>query len=121
MKDGPHFFEASVQELSFCGPQPDGAQMKTNPQKSASVSLSPSEEAALARRARKGDDVAREKLITAHLPLVARIARAYQGFGLSLGDLISEGTIGLMRAVDRFDPDRGARLVLRRHSPHRLL
>jgi len=98
-------------ELETFGQQLAGCTMKTNPKKSSVVPLSPSEEAALARRARKGDDVAREKLITAHLPLVARIARAYQGFGLSLGDLISEGNIGLMRAVDRFDPDKGARLA----------
>ncbi|HEY3284680.1 MAG TPA: RNA polymerase sigma factor RpoD/SigA [Armatimonadota bacterium] len=64
----------------------------------------------LARRAQKGDERARTTLIESHLRLVASVARRYLRPGLSLGDLIQEGTIGLIRAVDKFDPDRGVRL-----------
>jgi RNA polymerase primary sigma factor len=72
--------------------------------------LDAAEEAALASRVQKGDDEAREQLIRANLRLVVKIAGSYQGHGLPLLDLISEGNIGLMTAVDRFDPYRGARL-----------
>jgi RNA polymerase primary sigma factor len=72
--------------------------------------LNASEEAALALRVQRGDDAAREQMITANLRLVVRIARNYVGLGLPLLDLISEGNIGLMTAVERFDPRKGARL-----------
>ncbi|KAF0166692.1 MAG: RNA polymerase sigma-32 factor [Rhodocyclaceae bacterium] len=74
--------------------------------------LSEAEEQALARRLRDGGDVdAARQLVTSHLRLVIAIARGYLGYGLPHADLIQEGNIGLMKAVKRFDPDRGVRLV----------
>jgi len=73
--------------------------------------LTPEEEADLLRRLRRGDSTAREQLIQANLRLVVKLARGFEGWGLALLDLISEGNLGLMKAVDRFDPDRGARLA----------
>ncbi|HEX2943209.1 MAG TPA: RNA polymerase sigma factor RpoH [Rhodopila sp.] len=74
--------------------------------------LSPEEETDLARSWRDQQDVtAAHKLVTSHLRLVARIASRYRGYGLPLGELIGEGNIGLMQAVQRFDPDRGFRLA----------
>jgi RNA polymerase primary sigma factor len=72
--------------------------------------LTPQEEIALARRIRKGDEAAREAMIKANLRLVVKIARDYDGYGLPLLDLINEGNIGLMKAVERFDPTKGAKL-----------
>jgi RNA polymerase primary sigma factor len=67
------------------------------------------EQMALARRVQRGDKQAREQMITANLRLVVKIAREYEGLGLPLLDLINEGNIGLMKAVQRFDPNAGAR------------
>lgn len=72
--------------------------------------LTPQEEIALAKRIRKGDRQAREQMIKANLRLVVKIARDYEGVGLPLLDLISEGNIGLMKGVERFDPRKGAKL-----------
>jgi RNA polymerase primary sigma factor len=72
--------------------------------------LTPKEEIELAGRIKKGDREARDQMIKSNLRLVVKIARAYEGIGLPLLDLISEGNIGLMRAVDRFDPHKGAKL-----------
>jgi RNA polymerase primary sigma factor len=72
--------------------------------------LTPEEEIELAKRIKKGDKKAREQMIKANLRLVVKIARDYEGIGLPLLDLISEGNIGLMKAVERFDPTRGAKL-----------
>jgi RNA polymerase primary sigma factor len=72
--------------------------------------LSREEEASLARRVQAGDEAARDQMIKGNLRLVVKIARDYENFGLPLLDLISEGNIGLMRAVERYDPDRGAKL-----------
>jgi RNA polymerase sigma-32 factor len=73
--------------------------------------LSEEEEQTLARRWRDGQDInAAHKLVTSHLRLVAKIAMGYRSYGLPLGDLISEGSLGMMQAVKRFDPDRGFRL-----------
>ena len=70
------------------------------------------EEFMLAKRWREYDDTeAAHQLVTSHLRLVAKIARSYQGYGLPLADLVSEGNVGLMRAVKGFDPDRGFRLA----------
>jgi RNA polymerase sigma-32 factor len=70
------------------------------------------EERVLALRLRDHNDLqAARQLIVAHLRFVVHIARSYLGYGLSLGDLIQEGNIGLMKAVKRYDPDRGVRLV----------
>jgi len=72
--------------------------------------LTPEEELALAKRVKRGDKKAREKMITANLRLVVKIARDYEGLGLPLLDLINEGNIGLMKGVERFDPKKGAKL-----------
>ena len=68
------------------------------------------EETALARRILKGDEAAKLHMIQANLRLVVRIAKDYDDFGLSLMDLISEGNFGLIKAVERFDPDKGGKL-----------
>jgi len=72
--------------------------------------LSPDKEQSLARGMRSGEDQARERLIVSNLRLVAKIAQEYTDVGLPLVDLIQEGNMGLIEAVDRFDPDRGFRL-----------
>jgi len=58
-----------------------------------------------------GDTEAAHKLVTSHLRLVAKIAMGYRGYGLPVGELVSEGNVGMMQAVKRFDPDRGFRLA----------
>jgi RNA polymerase primary sigma factor len=73
--------------------------------------LGPGEEAALAARVAAGDAAAREALILSGLPLVAGIARGYARYGFPLDDLVSEGTLGLIRAVETFDPAGGGRLA----------
>jgi RNA polymerase sigma-32 factor len=74
--------------------------------------LSQEEETSLARKLREhGDLGAAQQLIMSHLRLVVSIARGYLGYGLPHADLIQEGNIGLMKAVKRFDPDQGVRLV----------
>jgi RNA polymerase primary sigma factor len=72
--------------------------------------LTRDQETILARRARNGDTVAREELIKGNLRLVVKFARDYENMGLPLLDLIAEGNVGLMKAVDRFDPGKGAKL-----------
>ena len=72
--------------------------------------LTPREEVQLAAKIKKGDKKAREQMIKANLRLVVKIARDYEGIGLPLLDLISEGNIGLMKAVERFDPKKGGKL-----------
>jgi RNA polymerase primary sigma factor len=72
--------------------------------------LTPLEEIELAARIRKGDKKAREQMIKANLRLVVKIAHDYENFGLPLLDLINEGNIGLMKAVERFDPAKGGKL-----------
>jgi len=72
--------------------------------------LDPQQEYMLAKRWREaGDRDAAHRLITSHLRLVAKIARGYRGYGLPIADLISEGQVGLMQAVERFEPERGFR------------
>jgi RNA polymerase sigma-32 factor len=74
--------------------------------------LSTEEEQELAQRLRLQNDLdAAQRLIVAHLRFVVHIARGYLGYGLPLADLIQEGNVGLMKAVKRFDPDHGVRLV----------
>ncbi|GHD69411.1 RNA polymerase sigma factor RpoH [Luteimonas padinae] len=74
--------------------------------------LTVEEEQALARRFHESDDLgAARELVMSHLRFVVHVARGYNGYGLPLGDLIQEGNIGLMKAVKRFDPDVGVRLV----------
>ena len=74
--------------------------------------LSHDEEFMLAKRWREHDDVdSAHKMVTSHLRLVAKIAMGYRGYGLPLAELISEGNVGLMQAVKKFEPDRGFRLA----------
>jgi RNA polymerase sigma-32 factor len=74
--------------------------------------LSPEEELRLSHAWRDSEDMeAAHKLVTSHLRLVAKIAMGYRGYGLPIGELISEGNVGMMQAVKRFDPDRGFRLA----------
>jgi RNA polymerase sigma-32 factor len=74
--------------------------------------LEPQEEYMLAKSWREhGDRDAAHRLVTSHLRLVARIAMGYRGYGLPIGEVISEGNVGLMQAVKRFDPDKGFRLA----------
>ena len=74
--------------------------------------LEPQEEFMLAKRWREHEDTeAAHKLVTSHLRLVAKIAMGYRGYGLPISDVISEGNVGLMQAVKRFEPDRGFRLA----------
>src|SRR5438552_10953702 len=74
--------------------------------------LKPHDEFMLANRWREHDDRdAAHKLVTSHLRLVAKIAMGYRGYGLPIGEVISEGNVGLMQAVKRFEPDKGFRLA----------
>ncbi|MFY9968133.1 MAG: RNA polymerase sigma factor RpoH [Roseiarcus sp.] len=74
--------------------------------------LEPQEEYMLAKRWREHNDrEAAHKLVTSHLRLVAKIAMGYRGYGLPIGEVISEGNVGLMQAVKRFEPDKGFKLA----------
>ncbi|CEJ14319.1 RNA polymerase sigma factor RpoH [Phreatobacter sp. AB_2022a] len=74
--------------------------------------LQPQEEYMLAKSWREhGDTKAAHKLVTSHLRLVAKIAMGYRGYGLPIGEVVSEGNVGLMQAVKRFEPDKGFRLA----------
>ena len=74
--------------------------------------LEPEEEYMLAKRFREHDDTdAAHKLVTSHLRLVAKIAMGYRGYGLPMGEVVSEGNVGLMQAVKKFEPERGFRLA----------
>jgi RNA polymerase sigma-32 factor len=74
--------------------------------------LEPKEEFMLAKRWREhGDTEAAHKLVTSHLRLVAKIAMGYRGYGLPISEVVSEGNVGLMQAVKRFEPDKGFRLA----------
>src|SRR5688500_17395398 len=67
------------------------------------------EEGVLARRVRQGDEAAKARMVESNLRLVVQIARRYRNRGLPLLDLIEEGNLGLLHAVEKFDPDRGTR------------
>ena len=74
--------------------------------------LEPEQEYMLAKRWREhGDRDAAQKLVTSHLRLVAKIAMGYRGYGLPIGEVVSEGNVGLMQAVKRFEPEKGFRLA----------
>ena len=74
--------------------------------------LQPEQEYMLAKRWREhGDSNAAHQLVTSHLRLVAKIAMGYRGYGLPIGEIVSEGNVGLMQAVKRFEPDKGFRLA----------
>ena len=73
--------------------------------------LTPEEELSLARRwATTRDRAAAERMVTSHLGLIVKIANGFRGYGLPLAELVAEGNVGMMQAVERFDPDRGFRL-----------
>ena len=74
--------------------------------------LTAHQEIALAARIKKGDKPAREQVIRANLQLVVKIAREYEGLGLPLLDLISEGNVGLMKAIEHFDPKKRVRMSI---------
>jgi RNA polymerase primary sigma factor len=71
--------------------------------------LTHQEEINLSKRAKAGDQKARQRLIEKNLRLVVSVAKKYRGYGLPFEDLIQEGNVGLMKAVEKFDPDRGFR------------
>ena len=71
--------------------------------------LSAEEEVYFSRRALKGDEASRQRMIVSNLRLVVKIARRYNNRGLALLDLVEEGNLGLIRAVEKFDPERGFR------------
>ena len=73
--------------------------------------LTPEEELDLLRRAKKGDKEAREKLVVHNLRFVVHIAKKYRDFGIPLSDLINEGNLGLLKALDKFDPNKGVRFL----------
>ena len=73
--------------------------------------LTPQEELVLAKRAQKGDEFARKRMIEANLRFVVNVAKKYQNQGLPLSDLINEGNIGLMTALEKFDPDKGYHFI----------
>ena len=74
--------------------------------------LEPQEEFMLAKAYQEhGDRAAVEKMVTSHLRLVAKVAMGYRGYGLPIGEVVSEGNVGLMQAVKKFDPDKGFRLA----------
>ena len=74
--------------------------------------LTPVQERELAQKLYDNDDLdAARQLVLAHLRFVVHISRTYSGYGLPLADIIQEGNVGLMKAVDRFDPNKGVRLV----------
>ena len=74
--------------------------------------LEPGEEYMLAKRWREhGDSEAAHRLVTSHLRLVAKIAMGYRGYGLPIGEVVSEGNVGLMQSIKRFEPDKGFRLA----------
>ncbi len=100
----------SLQPIGTLAP---GANLNAYVQAVSSFSiLSVDEEQALARDLHHNGNLdAARKLVMAHLRFVVHIARSYNGYGLPLGDLIQEGNVGLMKAVKRFDPDKGVRLV----------
>ncbi|MDE2150439.1 MAG: RNA polymerase sigma factor RpoH [Gammaproteobacteria bacterium] len=94
-------------------PSPAGGSMDAYVRSISQIPLlSASEETQLARRLRDEDDLeAAQRLVLSNLRFVVHIARGYLGYGLPLGDLVQEGNIGLMKAVKRFDPEIGVRLI----------
>ena len=69
------------------------------------------EEIDLSKRAKDGDEKARRRLIEKNLRLVVSVAKKYRGYGLSFEDLIQEGNVGLIKAVEKYDPERGYRFA----------
>ena len=73
--------------------------------------ITPEEEKELGKKIKEGDKESKDKLIVSNLRFVVSVAKQYQGQGLSLDDLINEGNIGLIRAADKFDVDKGFRFI----------
>src|SRR5471030_1005349 len=101
---------AAVNSLSVMSP--DGGLSRYLTEIRKFPMLAPDEEYMLAKRYKEhGDRDAAHRLVTSHLRLVAKIAMGYRGYGLPIGEVISEGNVGLMQAVKKFEPDRGFRLA----------
>ena len=98
----------SVQEEVFNGTLPDAYHLYLLDVRKYPM-MTPEEEAEVAKKVKNGDPEARERMITANLRLVLSIARRYLGSGLDIEDLVSYGNIGLIKAVDKFDPERNFR------------
>ncbi|MBX6320224.1 MAG: RNA polymerase sigma factor RpoH [Rhodospirillaceae bacterium] len=104
--------KASVLPLTLPAVAPDGNLTRYLQEIRKFPMLEPEEEYMLAKRWREHGDVeAAHRMVTSHLRLVAKIAMGYRGYGLPLSELISEGNVGMMQAVKRFDPERGFRLA----------
>ncbi len=88
-----------------------GAEVERRIRRLESVELSTDELSDLAARADAGDGGARDRLLARCLPMVMRVARGYSGRDVELADLVQEGVLGLLRALERFDPDRGVPLA----------
>ncbi len=106
--EGPRTFAKESKLTSSSSAQLDATRLYLN-EIGASPLLTAEEEVYFARRAQKGDEASRKRMIESNLRLVVRIARRYVNRGLALLDLIEEGNLGLIRAVEKFDPERGFR------------
>jgi RNA polymerase primary sigma factor len=116
----PHFIESKLQWSANCMVEPNSINTMAYDSDSSlkfylrEISRTPlltvEEEIELAERIKMGDQAARDHMIRANLRLVVKIAGDYSGYGVSMSDLISEGNIGLMKAVERFDPEKGGKL-----------
>jgi len=104
--------EKGMSELQMPAVSPEGSLSRYLQEIRKFPMLEAQEEYMLAKAWREHDDSeAAHKLVTSHLRLVAKIAMGYRGYGLPIGELISEGNVGMMQAVKRFDPERGFRLA----------
>jgi RNA polymerase sigma-32 factor len=104
--------ELTVKNQSLVIPMPTGSLEQYIHAAMCIPVLTAEEEYSLATRLRDHNDLeAARQLVMSHLRFVVRVARGYSGYGLAIGDLVQEGNIGLMKAVKRFDPDHGVRLV----------
>lgn len=101
---------AASRPASYAGGSPDQGLRLYCREISETPLLTPAQEVKLAARIKRGDEEARSHMIKANLRLVVKIAQDYSNLGLPLGDLIAEGNIGLMKAVERFDPKKGGKL-----------
>jgi RNA polymerase nonessential primary-like sigma factor len=106
--EGPRTFSKESSLTTSSSAQLDATRLYLN-EIGASPLLTAEEEVYFSRRAQKGDEAARKRMIESNLRLVVRIARRYVNRGLALLDLIEEGNLGLIRAVEKFDPERGFR------------
>src|SRR5258707_6089490 len=107
---GPEAYMAAVNALSVMSP--DGRLSRYLTEIRKFPMLGKDEEFMLAKRWREHEDpAAAHRLVTSHLRLVAKIAMGYRGYGLPIGEVISEGNVGLMQAVKRFEPDKGFKLA----------